>query len=507
MIKDFGNSKLDRFRAGEPLLGQVTAERLNDILAMVEACRLQNGVGYMLNRSAGGTTFTILDNEYNRPPKLWKVGLSDIDLDPATLISKVIKAVMDEIIKAVSDPGQFAGIFSRFLSQIIGAITTGDAGSASGVKNMIEGTMTPIYQIIDTVDGKIEELFGKVDPIRLTLENYFTSRGKRPRSGDMVYADEVGICYTLYKEVTDDEGTYPTPNLIFRVPFMLGKNEEGEGGTTFYALTTFPTPDIAECAKTVLKAVVDFVVKLLGSTFEGMVQAVMDSVSKAIYALYKMIMDLIEMILEMIQELFATLERLAEAIDLLAKDFSEIFNDDPENPGKIQGIEKDIAGIGESISGLKNILDAALDINVVGVDGKAHSIKVLADVTGADLRQQIAWIGCDGNGHKANALIWDHETPFIDKVDWRDVEFLDGDGTSRKRKFLVVPAEDPGEDTGKIKLREVEYVGATGKSYRNKFVVKDELSEETGSIGPQEIIVCEDGQSTQKTFIVKNGGD
>ena len=70
MIKDFGNSKLPRFKAGQPLLDQVTAERLNDILAMIEACRLQNGVGYMLNRSPNGTTFSVLNSENSHAPKL-----------------------------------------------------------------------------------------------------------------------------------------------------------------------------------------------------------------------------------------------------------------------------------------------------------------------------------------------------------------------------------------------------------------------------------------------------
>ena len=53
MLNDIGNQKLPRFRAGLPLLEQVTAERLNDICAMIEASRLQNGVGYTMNRSAG----------------------------------------------------------------------------------------------------------------------------------------------------------------------------------------------------------------------------------------------------------------------------------------------------------------------------------------------------------------------------------------------------------------------------------------------------------------------
>ncbi|MBO6102051.1 MAG: hypothetical protein J6P03_02220 [Opitutales bacterium] len=82
MVKDFGNQKLPRFKAGEPLLDQVTAERLNDICSMIEACRLQNGVGYAMNRGYGGTTLTILDREASAAsPKLpltaYKSGTGD----------------------------------------------------------------------------------------------------------------------------------------------------------------------------------------------------------------------------------------------------------------------------------------------------------------------------------------------------------------------------------------------------------------------------------------------
>ena len=77
MLNDIGNQKLPRFRAGLPLLEQVTAERLNDICAMIEASRLQNGVGYTMNRSAGGTTLTILDTLITKNSKAWRISFGD----------------------------------------------------------------------------------------------------------------------------------------------------------------------------------------------------------------------------------------------------------------------------------------------------------------------------------------------------------------------------------------------------------------------------------------------
>lgn len=65
MVKDFGSWKLPRFKAGSPLLEQITAERMNDICSMIEACRLQSGVGYTMNRTPGGTVLTILGDDSN----------------------------------------------------------------------------------------------------------------------------------------------------------------------------------------------------------------------------------------------------------------------------------------------------------------------------------------------------------------------------------------------------------------------------------------------------------
>lgn len=478
MIKDFGNSKLPRFKAGQALLDQVTADRLNDICSMIEACRLQNGVGYMLNRSANGTTFTVLENEYNRPPKLWKVGLDDVDLDPATIISKVINAVMDEIINIVSDPGQFTGIFFGFLAQIIDAITSGNAGSASGVKNLIEGVMQPIYQIIDMVDAKVEEIFGKVDPIRSTLENYFATRGKRPRSGDYIYTDELGICYTLFKETTDTDGTYPTPNLIFRVPFSVGKSENGEGGTQFYALTTFPFPDIAECVKTILRAIVKFITSLLGSTFEGIVQAIMDAVAQALYALYELLWEFIEMILEMIAEIFAIIEAIWEAIAELLEELANLNELFDELSGMLDDILSEIAGLQEEDSLLSDLLDEIWDfllnspiIEVINSDGSAHLIQVIDEIAAGDLRSNITWIDSDnGMGHRAKTLLWEEAYPNVVNVDWRDLE----------------------------------YVGADGNSYTDKFLMRlDRNSTPTNKVQPTQVQVCENGSSTTKRFLEK----
>lgn len=490
MIKDFGNQKLPRFKAGEALLEQVTAERLNDMCSMIEACRLQNGVGYMLNRASSGTTFSILSSESSRPPKLWKVSLSDVDLDPATIIAKIIDMLISEVLPIISNPSQFVGIFLGFLEQIISAITTGNAGSASGVQGMIEAIFQPIYAIIDSVDAKLEAMLGKIDPIRETLESYFTSRGKHPRSGDMIYTDELGICYVIFKEVDDEDGVYPTPNLIFRVPFKVGTQQSGEDTrNTYYALTTFPVPDIAECIKTICKALIEFISKLFGSAFEGIVQSIMDAVAQALYALYELLYELIELILEMIEQIFELINEIWEAIsktlkdieglkkdlndfkDLIGDEFEELYGELAEIWEEFSDVYDFIDGFEDAISVIEDLIANAPILSVISSSGEVHTIKVLADVAGMDLRKNVTWIDSDsGMGHRGKTLLWDEAYPNVRDVDWR----------------------------------ELEYVGADGNSYKNNMLMfVRETSFPTYKIEPTEVQVCENHSSQTKLFLEK----
>lgn len=144
MLNDIGNQKLPRFRAGLPLLEQVTAERLNDICAMIEASRLQNGVGYTMNRSAGGTTLTILDTLITKNSKAWRISFGDE--------------------------------FSE-----------------------MEKSMLAVYIAKDT-----EELpdikFPDSATIRSAIENAFKTFQKTPKSGDVIWNETDGLRYLVFSE-------------------------------------------------------------------------------------------------------------------------------------------------------------------------------------------------------------------------------------------------------------------------------------------------------------------
>lgn len=51
--------RLPTFQSGRPLLEQVTADKLNQLVDAIRQCELQSGVGYDVNRNSGGATLTI----------------------------------------------------------------------------------------------------------------------------------------------------------------------------------------------------------------------------------------------------------------------------------------------------------------------------------------------------------------------------------------------------------------------------------------------------------------
>jgi len=51
--------RLPSFQSGRPLLEQVTAEKLNQLVDAIRQCELNSGVGYDVNKNSGGATLTI----------------------------------------------------------------------------------------------------------------------------------------------------------------------------------------------------------------------------------------------------------------------------------------------------------------------------------------------------------------------------------------------------------------------------------------------------------------
>lgn len=177
MIKDFGNQKLPRFKAGAPLVEQITAERMNDICAMVEACRLQNGVGYTMNRSSGGTTLSILDTFVRKNSRPYRIPLGEE--------------------------------FSQ-----------------------MEESMLEMYIAKD--DEELPELYKpSAETLRSAIVNGFTELKKTPKDGDAIWNETDGLRYIVFTEKTFKDGGGAEESDFYVIRFELG---ESDNRKAFYAL-------------------------------------------------------------------------------------------------------------------------------------------------------------------------------------------------------------------------------------------------------------------------------
>lgn len=486
MIKDLGNQRLPRFKAGQPILEQVTAERLNDICTMIEACRVQPGYGYMINRTSGGTSLSVNIDEL-RPPRLWKIAFEDVNFDPISKVAELIEELLNDFTNVVRNPNQFKSIFNSFLDGLSGSFQTGNAGSGSGTKNAVERIFSPIFALIERVDAFVQEKLGDIMPIRSTLENYFDNLGRFPRDGDYIYTDEFGIIYTTFKETEEKGVKFPKENLMFRVKFTLGKSEDSEG-VNFYAMTTFPNPDIASIVKMLLTAFVNFISNLFGAIFEGLISAMLNSIAKALHFLFEFLMELIENLQELINSLFEAFENLKNAFNNLDIPSLSGVNEKisslkaqldtlekllkgelDESGNKIKGeLEKINDLIKEAKKEIEDLIENAVPLKIIAEDGKSHEIKVFEDKVGEDKRKEITWIDSNnGVGHRAKSLIWDEQSPNVQDVDWRFMEFIGANGTSYTAPILTRPNE----------------------------------VNENGKASPATVTVCDGSNEAKKTFV------
>ncbi|MFR6031977.1 MAG: hypothetical protein ACLUKN_01630 [Bacilli bacterium] len=126
------------------MLEQVTAERMNDICSMIEACRLQNGVGYTMNRSVGGTTLTILDMASASKVKLWNINFDEnISLSALEISADVLEHLEDIVADILPDTEEYQSNIQAYLNQVIGTHKSGKAGTADGLSERIKELFEP----------------------------------------------------------------------------------------------------------------------------------------------------------------------------------------------------------------------------------------------------------------------------------------------------------------------------------------------------------------------------
>lgn len=281
MIKDYGSQKLPRFRAGLPLVEQVTAERLNDICSMIEACRLQNGVGYTMNRASSGTTLSILENASDRKVKLWNINFDDdIPLSALELSAELFNNLVDIVKSIVPDTPEFQNNIAVYLRQIVGTHKTGNAGNANGMSEKIEKLFEPYKKKIEEAINDWLEEHNPATLIRSSIVSFFVSEEKTPNSGDMIWNEEKGLCYVIFKEQEKENHiTYPTENNLYSIRFEL--KDKG-----YFALYLGAIEDVEGFVKSVTDYVNNTVGESIGNYAEAYSNAYLDSVSDSLKALW-----------------------------------------------------------------------------------------------------------------------------------------------------------------------------------------------------------------------------
>ena len=298
---------------------KATAEWANSVvnaLRSLQPCPSAD-IGFVQTPN-GWTAFLVNKPVYYRPPRIWKVNLAELQLDPITLLFRVLKSVSSEIVAAVSNPSVFydaiIGYFNDFIDVIMNPDYDGDGEfTTSDISAQIDAIVDNILlPIIDGIDNKVEVVCGDALPISNALSEYFSSQ--LPQNGDYIYTDELGLCYTIFQE--DKENNCPTPNLIFRVRFSIA-------GVNYYALTLFPFPDIAECAKTLLESIVGWIKSFISSSIQGLVNAILDMANGII----KKALNLKEILDTAMKAADAALEASMQMLEQFATDANAIAND------------------------------------------------------------------------------------------------------------------------------------------------------------------------------------
>ena len=465
---------------GEP----ITADWGNDVVNKLRSLQPCPSPDIGFNQTANGWTAFLKEDirAFARQPKLWKLSFTK-NASPTFVATKVFESILSEMTKNLVDSSNFTNLFFSVLSQIIGSFENSDFSESKTIQRSVVALLQPIYTTIASVDKRVAEVLNSIASVQSELELFFNSKKVYPRNGDMIYTNELGICYTIFKEVIDSDEKYPTSNLIFRVPFVIGKDDNGDGGITFYALSMYPAPDFAEIIKTFLNGFVDFVGNFIGGVMQGMVNAVLKAVGSAQHQLYEFIKELL---IRLEAELKALIDGLRDAIGDLDELLDGIL--DPEK-GSLQALQNQIASIKK------------VSVSLLGSDGFVHSIQALADEKGADCRVDTSWIDKDGNVLSGKIPIWNYlsgTSQVLKEITWIDSK----DGTGHKAKTFLFDEESPHID--KVNWEALDYINSDGKSCEVDVLMHSaKKPTETDKIAPIDVKVCEDGVTKTKTFVAK----
>lgn len=275
MISNFSRIKLPRFKSGAPLIEQVTAERMNDIITAIESLGLSNGVGYIANRTAYGTTLSI-NSDFSKDVRIWEIELLEdeyINFADIDVCADIIEKLIEKLPEIMPDAGAFDGALYAYLERLRqleeadADIDTDASGLSDSIKELFKEKESEIKTVLDEILEEFEEDREKqATKIKEKIEKYFSDEEHCPKSGDVIYNSYDGLVYVIFREKTftkgNNEVSYPVENSIYSVAFTASKKK-------FFALSFLPYADPAYFVEMLMKLLFGTTAEALGNMMEG----------------------------------------------------------------------------------------------------------------------------------------------------------------------------------------------------------------------------------------------
>lgn len=436
MLKDLGNQKLPRFKAGAPLLEQVTAERMNDICSMIEACRLQNGVGYTMNRSVGGTTLTILDMASASKVKLWNINFDDdISLSALEISADVLEHLEDIVADVLPDTEEYQGNIQAYLNQVIGTHKSGKAGTADGLSERIKELFEPYKE---QIEDAIREYLESIDPafvVRSNIQSYFSSHDQSPHSGDMIWNAKYGLCYAIFKEVKNsDDTSFPEENGLYSILFTVFD-------VRYFALYLGPVENPEKFLETLTGFVGKTIGDVIGNLTEGNASAYLNATAAALKALWD---DIPEPIPDPMgpqgpQGIQGPKGDKGDSGDVsaISASLASLESRMANAEGRISANENAILNMRQDIDYVKRTIDSAVNVALVDANGNIANVKVLQHAKGNELMTEIYYFDPVSNMMTATKVFSNASNAVVTGWKPTEIQFVLPNGESASITILA----------------------------------------------------------------------
>ena len=242
---------------------------------------MQNGVGYTMNRSIGGTTLTILDMASASKVKLWNINFDDnISLSALEISADVLEHLEDIVADILPDTEEYQSNIQAYLNQVIGTHKSGKAGTADGLSEKIKELFEPYRE---QIEDAIREYLESIDPafvVRSNIQSYFSSHDQSPHSGDMIWNAKYGLCYAIFKEVKNsDDTSFPEENGLYSILFTVSD-------VRYFALYLGPVENPEKFLETLTGFVGKTIGDVVGNLTEGNASAYLNATAAALKALW-----------------------------------------------------------------------------------------------------------------------------------------------------------------------------------------------------------------------------